>query len=177
MEVEALKKNKLKLEILDPTGVVVRTHHFIYEAQYGSRLKVTVGDNTYMMDRDGEMIEKPDLDIGKEWATEYKKNLNPTDEPRYYNPESQDTQKLFDKLIPVWNVTYKNPSVGYKGEGLYYTVEAKDADEAKSKALANMEFTKHIAMEFYDSRYLTAFTPIGIYVIGKVEYFEGDPRL
>ena len=62
MEVEVLKKNKLKLEILDPTGVVVRTHHFIFEALYGSRLRVTVGDNTYMMNRDGGLIEKPDYE-------------------------------------------------------------------------------------------------------------------
>lgn len=65
-EVVALKKNKLKLEILDPTGVVVRTHHFFYEALYGARLRVTVGDNTYMMNRDGGMISKKIKDGRKE---------------------------------------------------------------------------------------------------------------
>lgn len=173
-EVEALKKNKLKLEILDPTGEVIRTHHFFYEALYGSRLRVTVGETTYMMTRDGGM-----MDIITKETPDLVRTPSSKEEPRYYNPESQDTQKLFceETLIPVWNVRYSDPNVGNKGESVYMTVSAENEQVAKTLALACSDFSKHIIPEYYDARYLTIFKPSGLYKIGEVQYFEGDPRL
>ena len=98
-------------------------------------------------------------------------------DPKFYNPKTKKTQKLFeDPLQDVWQVRYQNPLVGDKGECLYLVVEASDMEFAMNKAMANEEFTSHIYMKYYDKRYLTAYKPMGNYVIGKVIYFEGDPR-
>jgi hypothetical protein len=101
----------------------------------------------------------------------------PKEEPKYFNPKTKKTQKLFDTLNPVYKVRYENPLVGDKGEAVYITLEANNEEEAKDKAMLNKEFTKHIFMKYYDRKYLQAYKPIGNYVIGKIEYFSGDPRL
>ena len=46
---------KLQLQILDPTGEVVVTHHFYYNAGEGNKLRLTITDNTYIMDKDGKI--------------------------------------------------------------------------------------------------------------------------
>jgi hypothetical protein len=99
------------------------------------------------------------------------------EEPKYFNPKTGKTQKLFDTLNPVYTVRYMNHLVGDKGEAVYITLEANSEEEAKDKAMANKEFTKYIFMKYYDRKYLTAYKPQGNYVIGKIQYFEGDPRL
>jgi hypothetical protein len=99
------------------------------------------------------------------------------EEPKYFNPKTGKTQKLFDTLNPVYTVRYVNPYVGDKGEAVYITLEANEEEEAKDKAMLNKEFTKHIFMKYYDRKYLTAYKPSGNYVINKVQYFSGDPRL
>lgn len=52
---------KLSLEIFDPTGNKVRTHHFFYNAGIGNFLQLTVGENTYHMDCTGRIIDKPEF--------------------------------------------------------------------------------------------------------------------
>lgn len=96
---------------------------------------------------------------------------------KYYNPNTKKTERLFESLNPVYRVCYSNPQVGYKGEAVYITIEAENEDDAKIKAMNNDEFTKHIVGKYYDRKYLEAYKPNGLYVIGKVEYFQGDPRL
>jgi len=45
------------------------------------------------------------------------------------------------------------------------------------KAILNQEFTKHLDMDRFSRKCLSTYKPSGLYVIGKVEYFEGDERL
>ena len=83
-----MAKKKLKLEILDPKGKTIRTHHFFYEVSggKGSRLRLTLNDNTYVMDGDGKLViltqdeieveEKHKLTINKEWADNLKTRLD-----------------------------------------------------------------------------------------------------
>jgi hypothetical protein len=51
-----MNEKKLKLEILDPTGEVAVTHHFYYNAGEGNRLRLTITDNTYIMNCKGKLI-------------------------------------------------------------------------------------------------------------------------
>jgi len=51
-----MKQKKLQLQILDPTGEVAVTHHFYYNAGEGNRLRLTITDNTYIMDKDGKLV-------------------------------------------------------------------------------------------------------------------------
>ena len=56
-------------------------------------------------------------------------------------------------------------------------VAASNEEEAIAKVMKTKEFTKHIRMKDFDKKYLSVYRPVGNYVIGKVEYFEGDKRL
>ncbi|MFA5207353.1 MAG: hypothetical protein WC428_01735 [Candidatus Paceibacterota bacterium] len=96
----------------------------------------------------------------------------------YTNSKTGKTQKLFDTLIPVFGVRCDDTiTIGDKGCSVYYTIQAKDEEEAIAKALKNKEFTKHIRMKNFDRKYLSVYKPTGNYVIGKVNYYEGDERL
>jgi len=95
---------------------------------------------------------------------------------KYFNQEAKKTEGLFETLNPVYRVVYKNPIVGNRGESVYITLEANNEEQAKEKAMQNKEFTGYIFMKYFDGKYLKAYKPTGLYVIGKVEYFEGDPR-
>ena len=94
---------------------------------------------------------------------------------KYFDPKTKKTQGLFETLNPVYTVKYENPTTG-EGEYVKITLEADNEEEAKNKAMKNKEFVDHIFMKYYDNNYLQAYKPIGIYVIGKMEYYEGDPR-
>ena len=157
---------KLKLEIRDKEETKV-THHFDFEALQEDNLRLTIAGKVYLFDSEGNIA-------GQITANQKR----PRTTPKFYNPKTKKTQKLFeDPLQDVWQVRYQNPLVGDKGECLYLVVEASDMEFAMNKAMANEEFTSHIYMKYYDKRYLTAYKPMGNYVIGKVIYFEGDPRL
>lgn len=162
------KEKKLQLQILDPTGEVVVTHHFHYNAGEGNRLRLTITDNTYIMNSNGKLVILTQKEIEQE---EKRRNL------LYTNRETGKAQKLFDILVPVYTVSYINPLVGDKGEALYLTLEANSEEQAKELAMQNQEFTGHIFMKYYDKKYLTAYKAKGNYVIGKVDYYSGDPRL
>lgn len=100
---------------------------------------------------------------------------------KVYNPKTKRNQDLFEieSLCPVFTVccTYDAVVNGYKGAAVYLNVEACDEEEAKKKALLNQEFTKHLTKDFDKNKHLSVFTPSGLYVIGRVDYFEGDERL
>jgi len=53
-----MDKKTLKLEILDPRGEVVRTHHFEFHSYEGNKLRLTIADNTYIMDKNGRFINR-----------------------------------------------------------------------------------------------------------------------
>ena len=97
----------------------------------------------------------------------------------YTDPKTGKAQKLFGTLLPTYTVCIRNENVldGYRGCAVYITVAALNMEEAKDKAMANKEFTKHIRMKNFDRKYLSVFNPTGNYVIGKVNYYEGDERL
>ena len=103
-----------------------------------------------------------------------------TIEGGYFNPKTGKTQTLFEKLIPVWTIGVSTQNIvsGDKGCAVYITVEAEDVEHAKDKAMLNEEFMSHIYdRKNFDRKYLRASEPHGNYVIGKVLYYEGDPRL
>jgi hypothetical protein len=159
-------KKRLKLEIRDKEETKV-THHFDFETLPSDNLMLTLNGKVYLFDSEGNLT-------GQITATQKR----PKGSPKYYNPKTKKTQKLFeDPLQNVWMVRYQNPYVGNKGEALYLVVEASSKEAAKHLAMVNEEFTKHIFMKYYDEKYLTVYKPMGNYVIGKVIYFEGDPRL
>jgi len=158
--------------------------------------------NGIILSRTVELKDRPTCDIDKcdhpeEWRTHYEGGSSwcrkcwsyvfipklPEEKKKkisdllYTNPKTKKAQKLFDTLNPVYTVRYINPTCGYKGEALYLTVEANSEEEAKDLAMENKKFVGHIYMKYYDKKYLDAYKPIGNYVIGRVDYYEGDPRL
>ena len=170
-------KKKLKIEFLDNRDKVVRGHEFNYEliAGKGARIRVTLNGKTFFL----EETPEPEPDWKDVVLNDEGMKHLIGDEPLLFISGEGKPEKLFDedKLIPTWTVRYKDPNVGNKGEAVYMTVSAKDEQQAKNEALACNEFSRHITPEFYDSRYLSAYPATGNYVIGKVDYFEGDPRL
>jgi len=99
---------------------------------------------------------------------------------KVFNPKTKKNQDLFETLIPVFTVGCTNDNIvdGYKGGAVYINVSAEDEESAKNLAIANEEFMSHIYdKETFDRKYLVVFKPTGNYVIGKVSYYEGDPRL
>lgn len=51
-----MAEKKLQLEIIDPTGEVAVTHHFYYNAGELNKLRLTITDNTYIMDNTGKLL-------------------------------------------------------------------------------------------------------------------------
>ena len=99
---------------------------------------------------------------------------------KVFNAKTKKNQDLFETLIPVFTVCCTNDSLvnGDKGCAVYINVSAENEELAKDMALANEEFMSHIhKKEEFDKKYLSTFKPQGNYVIGKVNYYEGDPRL
>lgn len=93
-----------------------------------------------------------------------------TNNPKYYNPKSKKMEDMWETLVPVYTVRYEMP----EGKMVYITLEAQNEEEAKDKAMVNPKFIEHIPIKDFDREYLTAYKPSGLYVIGRVEYFEGD---
>ena len=100
-------------------------------------------------------------------------------EIKYTNPKTGKPQKLFDTLIPVFMVCCRNDNAvkGYKGCAVYIAVEAADEEEAKNKAMKIKNFTNYLELKYFNRKMLDAYKPTGNYVIGKVNYYEGDERL
>ncbi len=99
---------------------------------------------------------------------------------KVFNPKTKKNQDLFETLIPVFTVCVTNDNIvnGYKGCAVYINVSAENEELAKNLALANEEFMSHIYdQKNFDKKYLHTFKPTGNYVIGRVDYYEGDPRL
>ena len=105
---------------------------------------------------------------------------------KYFNPKSKKIEPLFETLCPVFTVCCRTPDIviGDKGASVSLNVEVcgkivlEYIEEAKDKALLNPEFVKHIRMKNFDKdKHLVVYKPSGLYIIGRVEYNEGDPRL
>ena len=99
---------------------------------------------------------------------------------KVFNPKTKKNQDLFETLIPVFTVGCTNDNMvnGYKGCSVYINVSAEDEESAKELAMKNEEFMSHIHNDVkLEKKYVKAFKPVGNYVIGKVEYYEGDERL
>jgi hypothetical protein len=100
---------------------------------------------------------------------------------KYYNPKTKRNQDLFEieSLCPVFTVRCDTPDIviGDKGASVSVVIEANDEEDAVNKATLNKEFTKHIRMNYFQTKHLRVYKPSGLYVIGKVDYYEGDTRL
>jgi hypothetical protein len=97
---------------------------------------------------------------------------------KVYNPKTKLNQDLFETLNPVFMVSCITPNIviGNNGASVRIVVEAEDEEKAKDKALLNSEFTEHLRMKDFKRFYLETYKPSGLYVIGKVDYFEGEQR-
>jgi len=99
---------------------------------------------------------------------------------KVFNTKTKKNEDLFETLIPTFTVCCTNDNIveGYKGCAVYINVSAENEELAKNIAITNEEFMSHIHdKDGFDKKYLQTFKPTGNYVIGRVEYFEGDPRL
>lgn len=88
-------KKKLELEILDPTGTVVRKYHLKYDAGTHNRLRITIDGETFFWEG---LPPRRKID-DEEWATEYKgvhqpvvdnTSTPPTKEPVYQDPKTEN---------------------------------------------------------------------------------------
>lgn len=165
-----MNKKKLELEILDSKRNVVVSHNFCYEANHGNRLRLTINDNVYIMDCNGKFVIMSQEDFEPETLYEDAKQI-------VLNILSDELNKDNKLPLKVWTVCYRNPFVGNKGNALYITLEARSSRCAQAEAMANKEFRNHIYMKYFDEKYLEAYAPCEEYELGKIEYFEGDPRL
>ncbi len=119
------------------------------------------------------------IKLNNEFSPTLEEKPKKTGDILYTDPKTGKPQKLFGTLLPTYTVCIRNENIldGYKGCSVYITVAALNMEEAKDKAMKNKEFTKHIRMKEFDRKYLSVFNPTGNYVIGKVNYYEGDERL
>jgi len=94
---------------------------------------------------------------------------------KYFNPKTKRNQDLFeiDSLCPVFEVIYKTPNEST----VSIIVEAKDEEEAIDKSILNQEFIGHIDGTFDKENDLDVRTPTGLYVIGRVNYYDGGSKL
>jgi hypothetical protein len=170
-----MDKKTLKLEILDPKGEVVRTHHFEFHSYEGNKLRLTITDNTYFMDKNGKLVILTQKEIDQE---EQRKKPKIGD-ILYTDPKTGKTQTLFESLFPVFTVCCRYPDIviGDKGCSVRINVAAENEEKAALTALTNKAFIKHIRMKDFDMKYLDVYKPTGNYVIGQVNYYEGDERL
>jgi hypothetical protein len=96
----------------------------------------------------------------------------------YTDSKTGKPQKLFGKLLSVYGVRCSETiTIGDKGCSVNMNVAANSEEEAITKVMKNKDFTKHIRMKNFDRKYLSIYRPVGNYVIGKVNYYEGDERL
>lgn len=88
-------------------------------------------------------------------------------------------EDLAGQKLSTYQVRYANPLVGDKGEALYYTCKAFSTEDAKHQAMCNGEFVGYIYMKHFDKKYLIAYKieDDKEHLMGKVQYFTGDPRL
>jgi hypothetical protein len=99
-------------------------------------------------------------------------------ESMYFNPETKKNQDLFETLNPVFAIRCDDPNVviGNRGASIKIIVEAKNEEQAIKKAMLDSNFTKYLRMSSFEKEFLEVYKPSGLYVIGKVDYFEGDER-
>lgn len=88
-------------------------------------------------------------------------------------------EDLAGQKLSIFQVRYANPLVGDKGEALYYTCKAFNSDDAKRQAMNNNEFLDYIYLKHFNGKYLVAYKidDDREHLIGKVEFYTGDPRL
>jgi hypothetical protein len=170
-----MAEKTLKLEIFDPTGEVATTHSIKYYAGDGNRLRLTITDNTYIMDKNGKLVILTQKEINQE---EQRKKPKIGD-ILYTDPKTGKTQTLFESLFPTFTVLCRNDNVviGDKGCSVRITVAAENEEKAVLTALTKKAFTKHLRMTGFDMKCLSVYKPTGNYVIGQVIYHEGDERL
>ena len=55
-----MKKNKIKIESIDPTAIVIDSKSFTIKGlnEYPTRFILTINDNVYMLYNDGQKIDK-----------------------------------------------------------------------------------------------------------------------
>ena len=52
-----MEKKKLQLEIFDEEGNSTYTHHLFFDVDKDYSLRLTIGNNIYLMDKNGGLID------------------------------------------------------------------------------------------------------------------------
>ena len=128
-----------------------------------------------VQDKNGLVIEKVNWNMGDTKDME----LTLVIDNKEYTFNNNGELLPLSKPHEIWKVRYSNPLVGDKGEALYYTCKARNDKHAITQAMRCNEFMDKIYMKHFDFKYFDAYKPKHPKKeeIGKVEYFEGDPRL
>jgi len=128
-----------------------------------------------VQDKNGLVVERVNWNMGDTKGME----LTLVIDDKEYSFDNEGELFMQPKPHEVWDVCYSNPLVGDKGEALYYTCLARNNKHAIQQAMRCSEFVDKIYMKHFDYKYFNAFKPKfpEKEEIGKVRYFEGDPRL
>lgn len=84
----------LELEILDNEGTVVRTYTCNYDETEGSRLRLSIEGNNYIMNTDGKLVILTQEEIEQE--LERKVAETQQCKLQFFNPKTGKLQGLFD---------------------------------------------------------------------------------
>jgi len=97
---------KIKLELLDPTGVAVETHEIEYNINENlhSRPLLTIGDYHYYIKNDGKTLERLEPPDAKEELTEiadWLKSKTGKEIMRKSQLKTSEVEKLINKLSDI----------------------------------------------------------------------------
>jgi len=63
------------LEILNDEGKIVRSYYTTYEETEGNRMRLTIGDNSYIMNTEGKFVILTQKEIEREIKLQEKRKL------------------------------------------------------------------------------------------------------
>lgn len=112
-----MKDKKLTIEILDPTGNIVNTHHFHFMAGENNRIRLSIGDNNYILNKDGKLVILTDAEIRREAEIRLERSTELTPELQKLRDwlrseegrqaiiksqeEAEETCKIIDKMRDI----------------------------------------------------------------------------
>ena len=95
---------KIKLELLDPTGVAVEIHEIEYIPKEHYRAYLTIGDYHYYIKNDGKTLERLEPPDAKEELTEiadWLKSKTGKEIMRKSQLKTSEVEKLINKLSDI----------------------------------------------------------------------------
>ena len=162
---------------ITPEFVKAQTTEFLTYDHFANGVKGLANfvHDFILMDKNGKLV----ILTMKEIEQEEERKKPKIGDILYTDPKTGKTQTLFETLLPVFTVCCRYPDIviGDKGCSVRINVAAENEEKAVLTALTNKAFTKHLRMIDFDMKCLSVYKPTGNYVIGQVNYHEGDERL